>query len=335
MDEKILDDEEAEEFGFKRRIRPVTDGDAEDYGYSVKEAESDEPDGQSQEVPEEELQASLDAGYTFDGYADMENVPLDFSEATEDDESLVMMSPEEAAATVRKREEKARKDREKFEKLVKKGNLALDKGNYEKAREYFTQANEFNSDDLDLNIGYMRAYSDDFSAEAIMAMEDFDSVEEAYTQCYESAGDAFAKQLRTEAGERIKAAADTISAQEKEKSEAYAIVQEERRQTFSERSNRVNGRLMKMGLPFAVFLLAAVLCACFINAISGNILLILTIVFGVLAVGFLIPTLLAAKQSIDVSRLLRENEDLDSTAEGREILRLREEVDFLEKILEE
>ena len=201
MDEKILDDEEAELFGLKRK-RPAGAPPAEDaegtetvevVGMDGSAESADDLAEDLEGVPEEELYARLDEGYTLDGYIDADAVPVDFSDAEEDDESLVMLSPEEAAETVRRREEKARQDKERFEKLFASGSAALDAGDFEKARECFTQANEFDPDDSEMNVGYMRAYSEDFTA-----LDDPDMLSEVYGMCYESAGEAFLR--RVEAG---------------------------------------------------------------------------------------------------------------------------------------
>ncbi len=339
MDEKILNDEEAELFGLKRKIRPDEDGAADAAGLPAEGAEvievpdMDAPEAaleEMEEVPLDELSARLDEGYTLDGYyVDEDAVPVDFSRVEEDDESLVMLSPEEAAAAVRRREEKAKKERELFEKLVGEGDAALEAKDFEKARECFTQANEIYSDDLALNVGYMRAYSEDFTA-----LEEPDMLSEVYGQCRNSAGDAFSSRIRELFGERI-AEAKAAARQEEEKLlAAHAKEQSERGKALAERAAAQNGLLLKWGLPFVVCALAAVLFVCFVNSIRGNLFVILAAVFGGIAVVLLVPTLFALRKAVGIARLQRENERFDSTEAGQELLLVRRRTEFLEDCLE-
>lgn len=341
MDEKILDDEEAELFGLKRK-RPAGAPPAEDAEgmETVETVEVVGMDGSAESaddlaedlegVPEEELYARLDEGYTLDGYIDADAVPVDFSDAEEDDESLVMLSPEEAAETVRRREEKARQDKERFEKLFASGSAALDAGDFEKARECFTQANEFDSDDSEMNVGYMRAYSEDFTA-----LDDPDMLSEVYGMCYESAGEAFASRIRSMFGERIAAAKAAAEEEAKGLEEEHEAEQAARGEELAARANRQNGLLLKLGLPFAACALAAVICACFINAVEGSLFVILTAVFGGIALVLLLPVLFTARKAVNIARLQRENEQTSSTQAGRDLLLLRRRIEFLDDCLRE
>ena len=337
MDEKILDDEEAELFGLKRKILPEEEGDAdarEDFTETVEvkgmDAAENPSESDEEELPLDELEAKLDEGYTLDGYIDEDAVPLDFSDADADDESLVMLSPEEAAETVRRREEKARQDKELFEKLVHTGQAALDEGDYEKARESFTQANEFNSDDLEMNVGYMRAYSEDFTA-----LDDPDMLAEVYEQCHNSGKKPFVERIRALFGDRIKTEAAAAEKRAEELRAEHEAETEERGKEISSRLSAATGTLLKLGLPFAVCAIAAILFAAFINAVEGSLFVILTAVFGGLGVILLVPTLFALRKTVAVNRSLRENERPDSTEAGQKSLEAEKCARFLRDCLKE
>lgn len=334
MDEKILDDEEAELFGLKRKILP--DGNEEDSALQddserAENADMDmaeDPLETEEEVPLEELEAKLDEGYTLDGYIDEDAVPVDFSDAEEDDESLVMLSPEEAAEAVRRREEKARRDKERFEKLLQAGQSALADGDFEKARESFTQANEFNSDDLQMNVGYMRAYSEDFTA-----LDDPDMLAEVYDQCRNSAGTAFVEQIRGMFGDRIRQAAAQAERDAETFRAEHEAEKEERGKEISARLSAATGLVLKLGLPFAVCAVAAILFGGFVNSIEGNLFVILAIVFGALGVILLVPTLFALRKAVAVAARARENELPDSTEAGRKCLQAERCAQFLSDCL--
>ncbi len=255
-------------------------------------------------------------------------VPLVFNEMQEDDESLVNLTPEEAAELLKKREEKARQDKERYEKLKKDGEAALDNGDYKTARECFSKANEIFTDELDLNVGYMRAYSEDFTA-----FKDFETVMEVYEQCFESAGEPFAKRVKEGFGEKLQAQLTEWKKEEAQVSASFTAAQSERREFFSARAKKQNGALLKLSIPFFPALLVCVLSLCFINAIEGNLFVILAVVFGAIAAILLIPTLIAAKNAMNANRLLRENEDIYSTQEGRSLARLRNRIEGISFIL--
>ena len=328
MDEKILDDEEAELFGLKRKILPEEEPEEKTGGQdpAVGEAEAiavgvaSDGDGafadpEEEELPLDALRARLDEGYTLDGYIDENAVPLDFSDAEEDDESLVMLSPEEAAEAVRRREEKAKRDKARFDALVQAGQAALDAGDFEKARECFTQANEFNSDDLEMNVGYMRAYSEDFTLS-----DESDMLADVYEQCRNSAGEAFVRRIREMFGKRIAAEAAAAEQRAGQLLAAHTAETEERGKELSARMSAATGLVIKLGLPFAVCLVAVMLFGGFVNAIEGNLFLILLIVFGVAGIGLFVPLLFAVRKAVEAAAYLRDNERLDSTEAGQKSL---------------
>ena len=255
-------------------------------------------------------------------------LPLALDELQEDDESLVNLTPEEAAALLKRREEKARQDKERYEKLKKEGEAALDNGDYKTARECFSKANEIFSDELDLNVGYMRAYSEDFTA-----WDKFETVMEVYEQCFASAGEPFAKRVKEAFGEKLQAQLTEWKKEEEASAASFNAAQAERREVFSARAKKQNGTLLKLCIPFFPALLICVLSLCFINAIEGNLFVILAVVFGAIAAILLIPTLIASKNAMNANRLLRENEDIYSTQEGRNLARLRDTIEGISFIL--
>ena len=326
MEEKILNDEEAELFGLKRKINPDDQPDDQPNDQPKAEEGVADTDDEAEDVS---LSAVSDGGDAEKDSETAEEKVFDFGEAQEDDESLVMLSAEEAQAELRRREEEARKKQERFEKLLTDGNAALENADFETARQCFTEANELNSDDLELNVGYMRAYSEDFAS-----MDDLESLQEAYGQCYESAGEAFATRIKQELGDKLQNHLCALEAEEKEKTAAFAAAQAERRQNYAARAKKVNVWLLAVGVPWLLCAVAAALCLYFINAVKGSIMIILSAVFGGVAVLLLVPTVLLAKKAMTVLHLRRENEKIYSTAEGRDLETLRQRIRFIENCLQ-
>ncbi len=319
MEEKVLDDKEAEELGIK--IKPLP----QDEPPMPEETTVEDGGMDGVNVP---FTATLDEGYTEDGYEAEEIIPLDFSEVTEDDESLVMLTPEEAAAEVRRREEEARKLREEYEKLVAEGDVALAEKDYDLAKEKLSAANEIESDEVDMNVSYFRAYTRDFSM-----LDEFDVTAETYGLCYESAGEAFAEKVKKLFGDKATAEKERLEGIAKDKTATFESEQAERRTAFTARANKKNAQLLGFGIPLVVCAIVAIFCLAFINTIKGNLLVILSCVFGGLTVALLIPTLVFLKGFLDASRLVKENERMDTTALGLEILDLRDRISFYEEFL--
>jgi tetratricopeptide (TPR) repeat protein len=274
------------------------------------------------------LQASSDEFFVQNELGEGEEAEFEFPEATEDDESLVMLTPEQAKKLVKKRAEKAQKEKELFQKLLEEGKTALEVRDYEKAREYFTQANELNSDDLEVNVGYMRAYSEDFTA-----LDDMEMLRDVYAQCYESAGEPFAKQIRETYGDVLKAALEKLTAQEEEAYEKFAFGQEERRAGYAARVNAWGTKLLWTGIPCLTLGVAAVIFLSLIDAIQGELFVILAAVCGGLAVALLVSVLIFSSRYLNARRLQTENENLSSTKDGRAVQNMRDAIAFLKDCL--
>lgn len=317
MEQRVLDEDEEELYGIRRKKILVK-------GNEEETPEEDEGAGA------ENLTAELDDEYVYEGYPQEEGVPeYAFPQADEDDESLVMLSPEEAERLVREREEKEKREEEEARRCIEEGNAALGKGDFAQARTLFDRANELRPDDLDVNVGYMRAHAEDFSS-----LDDFDGVDKAYGLCYDSAGEAFAGKIKELFGDRLSALKEEISREKEEKERVYRAEQENRRAALKARADKVSGNFMKVFMPLLVVALFAVVCASLVNVVEGNVLLILAVVAGVLSVALLIPTLFIGRKLIDLRRLQRENERDDSTEAGREIVALQEKIDFIDDCLE-
>jgi tetratricopeptide (TPR) repeat protein len=308
MEEKLLSEDEEELYGFKLKTDPLQD----DAG---------------------ELQASEDDFFVRndspEDEGEEEKAEFEFPEATEDDESLVMLTPEQAKKVVKKRAEKAQKAKELFQKLMEEGNAALEQKNYEKARESFTQANELQPDDLELNIGYMRAYSEDFTA-----LDDAETLRDAYEQCYASAGEPFAVQIKERFGEVLQAALKTVSEKEEIARRKFEAAQEDRREGYTARVNKWGGKLLWTGIPCLAFGVAAVIFLSLIDAVQGNIFFILTLVCGGVALLTFGAVMLFCNRYLNARRLQTENEKLTSTKDGRALAELQDTVEFLENCLQ-
>ena len=317
MEQRVLDEDEEELYGIRRKK------------ILVKEGEEETPEG-GEETGEENLTAELDDEYVYEGYPQEEGVPeYAFPQSDEDDESLVMLSPEEAERLVREREEQEKREEEEARRCIEEGNAALGKGDFAQARTLFDRANELRPDDLDVNVGYMRAHAEDFAS-----LDDFDGVDKAYALCYDSAGEAFAGKIKKLFGDRLSALREETVREKEEKERVYRAEQQERRAALKARADKTGGNFMKVFMPLLVFALFAVVCASLVNVVEGNVLLILAVAAGVLFFVLLIPAILIGKKLIDLRRLQRENERDDSTEAGREIVALNDKIEFLDECLQ-
>jgi tetratricopeptide (TPR) repeat protein len=304
MEERLLNEDEEELYGFKLKTDPLQDDTGKD------------------------LQASSDEFFVQNELGEEEETEFEFPEATEDDESLVMLTPEQARKLVKKREEKAQKEKELFRQLTKEGKSALESKDYEKARECFTQANEFQPDDLELNVNYMRAYSEDFTA-----LDDTETLRDVYAQCYESAGEPFAERIREMFGDVLKTELAELTEKEEKAYKKFAVGQEERREKYAARVNACGVKLLWTGIPCLVFGVAAIIFLSVIDAIQGNLFVILSAVCGGIAVLCLVAAAVFFNRYLNAHRLQTENESLSSTQEGRAVQSLRETIAFLKDCL--
>ena len=307
MEERLLSEDDEELYGLKLKTDPFENDDGEKL-----EAKSD--DWFVQEAQDEE--------------SGEEEVEFEFPEATEDDESLVNLTPEEARELVRKREEEERAAQERFAALVAEGEGALATKDYEKARDCFTQANEIQPDDFALNVGYMRAYSEDFTA-----LDDVEVLREVYDQCVNSCGEEFRQRIRTDFDGVLRTVLNENEKTSAKIHEEYDKKQAERRHGYDVRVKKAGAGAIWTGAVCLLSGVAAFILLLFVNSVPGSEIAIAAAICGVVAALFFIPLLAFVKSYANARRLQQENETEESTADGRKLKQLRELKEFLQEVL--
>ena len=144
MEERIIDDE----YGRGIRLKKTKDGfvDAED-----------------ELAPETEVE---------EGEEDVE-ISFEFPvlETDEDDEDLVGLSPEEAAALRKQKEEAAKKRKADYELACKEGNELLELGSFHAAELKFEKALLLDDEAREASVGYWRAKTADFTDPDVLISE--------------------------------------------------------------------------------------------------------------------------------------------------------------------
>ena len=116
---------------------------------------------------------------TKDGYVDVtdeaidtgaeevqteEEVAFEFPvlETDEDDETLAGLTPEEAMALIRQREEEARQRKEDYEKACAEGETLLAEGDFANAERVYEKALGLDQIAVEASVGYWRAKTENF-----------------------------------------------------------------------------------------------------------------------------------------------------------------------------
>lgn len=285
MEERILD----EEIGRKIRIKKTQDG------------ETDVVD----DLSETDELVEGEEEYTFE-----------LPEYTEDDEDLVGLSPEEAMALRKKKQQEAEAKRAEYERLLAEGEVLLAEGSYRSAELKFEKALMLDDVATEATVGYWRAKTENFSNPDAL-MDEY--VEEGYDSLEYDLGRKAVEQIRIRFQEQLRRRYDELVEEETPLRAEFEEAQARRRAVLKPRR-------LKCGIGFGV------------SAVPFLVSLILTIVFGlrnftVKDDSFILPTIIAGSVAvvsfivfgvftnrfINACRIYRTNERLSSTDEGAQL----------------
>lgn len=244
--------------------------------------------------------------------AEVEEVTFD---APEDDVDENGLTPEQLAAE-REREEKERAERQaRVEELIDKAKADCSHFKYATALEYLEEAEEIDGENGEIHALKLRAYTRDFSdySQIVPAAEGAENIAKYST-------DEQRQKLLTAAG----ASLDDNIAKLRNKVEAMRRENDEKKATRAVKFKRDrNAALIAFCCIFAFFAVCAGLAigfATIIYTVSTGVYLILTCVFGGLALIALIALAFAARQLNITSRRIRMNKRNTSTQLGRDLL---------------
>ena len=307
MEERIIDDE----YGRGIRLKKTKNGYVD---VTDELAETDET-----EVADENAEENY------------EEVAFEFPDLDEDDEDLVGLTPEEAMALRKQKEEEEKARAEEYAKQCEEGEQLLASGSFHAAELKYEKALALDGEALEATVGYWRAKTSDFAEPDVLVGE------------YAEAGyENLEGDLGYQAVEVLKNKYQSVfNARLEELQEELAPIEESFTKKQADRREIIRGRMVKAGWRFSIALVPTLVCLILTIVFGTNMFssktgefIVLTIVFGVLFIAGLIVTLVFTNKLLNVIRIHRANESEASTEEGRKILVLRDYIEIYTRLTE-
>ena len=302
MEERIID----EEIGRKIRLKKTKDG-----GMDVVDELAEPIDERADDTVENEEE------YTFE-------IP----EFTEDDEDLVGLSPEEAMALRKKKQEEAEAKRAEYERLLEEGEVLLLEGSYRSAELKFEKALMLDDVATAATVGYWRAKTEDFN-EPDALMDEY--VREGYDSLEYDLGVEATDEIRARFKEKFRRRYEELETEAAPLREAVEEAQARRRAVLKPRR-------LKCGIGFGVsalpFLAALILTAVFGFSnftVKDDRYVLPTIIAGAVALLAFIVFCVFTNKFMNACRIYNQNEKLSSTDEGARL----EEIEAYQALYEE
>ena len=291
MEERIIDDE----YGRGVRLKKTKDGYV------------DVTDELSEEVENEE--AGEEVTFEFP-MADMD----------EDDEDLVGLSPEEAMAVRKRKEEEREKRKADYARLCEEGEAFLAEKSYSAAELKYEQALQLDELATEASVGYWRAKTANFTEPDVLvgeyAKEGIDSME------YDL-GIQATDLIRRDFHDAFVARVAQLEAEEKPLAEVVEGKQQARREIIRE---RVKGGIIALAcsaIPFIVMLIVTAVLGMKIPTTKDGSFIVPTVICGAIAFVLFIVTLICLNKFLNAMRMRGKNEKLSSTEEGAKLLQIR------------
>ena len=156
-----------------------------------------------------------------------------------------------------------------------------------------------------------------------------------YAEEFSEYDDESKKRVRERIGDTLKQEQAELAKEEAELAPTVLEKQETRRQAFLDNRKYYSVRLMVFISLLMAFAVATIVSASYIVRTRSNLPLILTGVFGGLAlIAFILSTVFLVKFS-GANKLCRINDKLSSTEEGKALVQLRQKLECLKLILED
>lgn len=243
-----------------------------------------------------------------------------------EDEDMAELSPEQAEALAKKKDEELKARQEKFSALLESGEKFLSEGDFESANYAITQAEELFEEGGKLYFLKFKI--------ATRNLNEFLNLE----QCAEIAEkvnkycDAEQKKQLAQKLDKLK----SLIKEYKEKTENLAQInqkgKDERRGLFLKERKKGILIFTLNAIPFITFLTLAIVFASIMFADENGTYLILTIVFAALTLVCLLATAVGTRKLLEGIRDVRLNESDSSTKVGREYKESKNRLDLLERI---
>ena len=291
MEERIIDDE----YGRGIRMKKTKDGYVD-----VTDALAD--DGVDEEESGEEL--------TFE-----------FPEMEEDDEDLVGLSPEEAAALRKRKQEEAEERQREYATLVKYGNALLEEGSFKSAELKFENALQLDQIATEASVGYWRAKTENFANPDVLMGE---YVEAGYENLEFDLGYEAVEIIKKEHKDAFQKRYDELTAEEEPLEEIVREKQAERREILKPRLKKAWIAFGVSGVPFLAALILTAFFGFKIPTVSTGAFILPTVICGVCALVAFIVFGVFINKLINAGRIYRANESIGATEDGKRLLEIRE-----------
>ena len=244
------------------------------------------------------------------------------------DESLVGLTPSQLEKVLEERKKAEEEAREEFANLIASGEAALKENNYEEAEKFFAQADRYVFEDERLPVGLWTARTRGFTEK-----EPFYKVEqaEAFAKCSkelkEKAREAFGAEFEQERKEAIE--------EEKELAPRVEEMRVARERAFADNQKYYFVRFVAFAAVLLFSIIGAILSANFIVRTQSIAPVVCTAVFGVIALVFLVATLIILRNLIVANLLCRKNREETATADGAYLKALRDKIHCLSCVLDD
>ena len=298
MEERIIDDE----YGRGVRLKKTKDGYVD---------VTDELAASKEEIEDAE--------------ADEVTVEFPMLNGDKDDEDLVGLSPEEAAALIKRKEEEAAKRKAKYDETCAKGEELLCSGAFEKAEKVFEKALQLDELATVASVGDWRAKTQNFPDPDVLIAEYANSKDDSPIESLEydlglEATDVIKEQYKGALEKRVA----ELEEEEKPLAEEVEGKQEKRRSVLVERLKKATAAFAVTMLLFAAAVVLTVVFACKIPTVRDSLgYIVATAVCGGLSLVTFIVFLVFTKKFIDALRMHLKNEKLSSTDDGLRLQTIR------------
>ena len=292
MEERIIDDE----YGRGVRLKKTKDGYVDVTDAEV-ETEAGEMDGEEAvfEFP------------TFD--------------TDEDDEDLVGLTPEEAAALRKQKEEEETKRKADYERCCKEGDELLETGSFRAAELKFEKALALDEEASEASVGYWRAKTSNFTDPDVLISEYAKAGVESLEY---DLGDKAIEILKKEYKAAFEKRAEELSKEEAPLAASVEEKQAARRVVLKERVKRSTIAFLAALIPTAAMLVLTIVFGFSNFTTRENTFVLPTVLCGAGFLIFFIAFIVFANKWINDLRMRAANERLASTADGARLVEIRE-----------
>ncbi len=300
MEERIIDDE----YGRGIRLKKTKDG----YVDAVEDT--------GEEVAEEETDEVL---FEFPDFGD------------KDDEELATLTPEQAEELKKKRAEEEKKREAEYLALVDEGNSLLAEEKFAEAEEVFEKAEPMQTNNSKATFGLFLAKTqnvkdlDGFVKEYYDGKATFDDFKYEY-------GNETVQKIKTEYNNIIEEKKAETEQEIAPLKEEYEEKSKKRRDVLLKRKKSAVIGFFASAIPMAIFLALGITFATLITSSVENNYAYFAIGAGALFVISFIVVVPMANKLLNIDRLIKKNNTLTSTTEGKKLSYLYYAVKFYDNL---